>query len=784
MGLWQYKNYITPKFILPKSIRITTGFSMASDKKESKKAKDLPAKKGDVRSKKKEEKPKAEGPIKVEVMKKDTPGIKKKTDLGASADELYATRGKGPVAPLEKKGPPLLCPDCGHELKDGSKKCPNCGLALGDGEEIVCAVCGGLIDPGSEVCPLCGTRLSMATDEAKAHLAVPDANIPIEDISHHHHELRKDKERPEVTVSPEELAPKAIIGKGPKGAKVAPKGKKGKVAPRRAPPRKRGLLESPAVIPIFIVILLVAAVLIVELIPRAQMTVDGKFDDWSPVTMHSDEAQAGMAAGTQIVHYAVKLQGSDVFLYMQSNGDMFPGGNDKPSYAVVFIDTDRNVTTGYNVQSLGAERMLTVKGWDGSVKETKLYSFDPSAGQLDWKGFKETSTFKATASGSELELVKDLTALGLTKDSKPAIRFALLPSSGPIHMSDAPVGLQPGGMAVTQNIRAPTAPVAPGTMGQVFMTMKIDAKGKDDTLQKVTFTRTGQGPLGDVQLVTLWSSDTRIASGKLQDVPGTNLEQITFQPKLLVTTGHPAVLTLKMDLWDKASGGTLGAMILSTANITFAHSPSAIMTVQEGDLTCYINRTPSVPVVDGVFGDWNAVNSDEHLLPGGNPRTDLDLKVLRDIVESSGRIKVELEVTGDILQGSPTPGLSAMNGTCTVGPACPGTGESVAMVLIDIDNKTTTGKNEGIMGADYAVIVHGKYGNIEQASLGIYSYDPGKDSWELVTAQGVSAHNDQHRMEIGLDLTKTAIQPGAHVNYMIELKDALNYGTMSPMIKA
>jgi hypothetical protein len=768
---------------------VCTVFLMASDNDVPKKSKDPSSKKDKVKGKKGQPKPK--DAVKVEVMKKDTPGIKKKKDsVGASIDELYGGTAKEKAGPeklpdKKKKGPPLLCPDCGHELKEGAKKCPSCGLELGEGEEIVCAVCGGLIDPDSEVCPLCGTRLSMATDEAKAHAAVPDAEIPIEDISHHHHDQMRDKERPTVNVSPEELKKKPT-----EGAKLPTKGKKGKKGKHkitttvvRGQPRRRGLLEGPAVVPIAIVITLLLMVVLVAFLPKAQITVDADFSDWSDVTMQKD-ALNGAPASSQITSYTVKVQGNDVYLYMKANGKMFPGESTTPSYAIVFIDTDRDDKTGYQVGSLGAERMLLVKGYDGAVKETKLYTFEPTANTLDWNGFKESGTFKAKASGSELELCKDLNSLGLNKNSRPSIRFFLRTTSGTVSMSEAPVGLQAGGISVTQYIKAPKTPVAPGTSGQVFMTLSILAKGHSDTLEKLTITRTGIGPVGDVSQVSLWSATSRVDTGKFEDVPGTHLESITMSPNLLVKSGTAVVLTVKMDVWSKASGETLGAEVMSSSQIVFAKSPVALNTVQDEELVTYINHTPAQPEVDGAFGDWNAANSKEQTFTAGGPRPAIDLKDLKSRVEGPGHLKLSLEVTGDFMQGAPFFGLDAVNGTCVSGPACPATGEAITIVYIDADNKTTTGKNLGSIGADYAVIVHGKYGHIEPGSLGFYDYDSGKDSWELISDKGVTAYNDQHRAEIELDITKTTITPpGSTYRYLVELKDASNFDTWSKVIQ-
>jgi hypothetical protein len=104
-------------------------------------------------------------------------------------------------------------------------------------------------------------------------------------------------------------------------------------------------------------------------------------------------------------------------------------------------------------------------------------------------------------------------------------------------------------------------------------------------------------------------------------------------------------------------------------------------------------------------------------------------------------------------------------------------------VYIDADNKTTTGKALGAIGADYAAIIHGKDGRVDMTSLGFYDYDSGKDSWELVSEKGVTAYVEMHKLEIEIDLTNSGLTPpGNDYRYLVELKDPANFCTWSSVI--
>lgn len=704
--------------------------------------------------------------------KKDRPYVGVTPDLlaGKPSEEKTPKDLATPEDEDEEEAAPLLCPDCGAEVPDGAKTCPECDVALAEGEEIVCAVCGSPIDESVGVCLICGTRFMSKEDAAK------ETEVPIEDFVHHR---RRDRKKAVVRMGKEpEKAER------PSKRKAVPKKRKRPRARVKRPPPKRPLVATPTLLAIIIIIIVLLIAIFAVMYPGLNdMDIDGNFDEWGQVVMHKDIPQTDIPENVNIVEYAVQTQDEELFLYLKTKGEMFPKDAAQPSYVNVFIDSDSNPDTGYMVNSIGAEHRIEVKGWTDSVRSAKYFTFSPSGDANDWNAFVETGNIQAASSGNELEISKSLSAFGLDTDSKPSILFTIKTSDGDMDITEAPVGTRPGGISVTQYIKAPSTPVAPGTGGQVFMNIKVEAKGVDDTFRSMTLSRLGTGTPGDISSITLWSSDMRVDDGKFEDLPRSEFQQVHLEPNLIVKVGTPVILTLKMDVWDMVQSPTVGAMIFSTNDVVFKRSPVALHTIQEEALISYINKAPAQPTVDGAWGDWNSANSNEAGFLGGSSNPDITFKEIRSAVVEDGHIKMTIEVTGQILSGSPIPDYQAPVESCGPDPKCPNTGEDVLIVYLDADSNSTTGVAVGSMGAEYAVIIQGKYGMISPDSLGFYDYDAGKGIWEKLSSTGIWAFTEEHRIEVEIDLAQSGLQSmGDDHRYMVELRDSLNDNSMSSLL--
>jgi class 3 adenylate cyclase/tetratricopeptide (TPR) repeat protein len=68
----------------------------------------------------------------------------------------------------------MVCPDCGHENREGRKFCGNCGRALA----LLCPACGAANEPGERFCGECGAELGSAAPVLEARPPAPARDAP------------------------------------------------------------------------------------------------------------------------------------------------------------------------------------------------------------------------------------------------------------------------------------------------------------------------------------------------------------------------------------------------------------------------------------------------------------------------------------------------------------------------------------------------------------------------------------------------------------------------------
>ena len=134
--------------------------------------------------------------------------------------------------------------------------------------------------------------------------------------------------------------------------------------------------------------------------PQTKIVIDGAFDDWNSVATHPDPAD--MTANSNIDLRDVKLNNdaSNVFFYFRVDGKVMmgtnspralvrptsgpggPGGPQPPlpvvygaDVAYIFIDTDHDATTGYSVETIGADYLLEIMGVGGSIDRGQYEKF-------------------------------------------------------------------------------------------------------------------------------------------------------------------------------------------------------------------------------------------------------------------------------------------------------------------------------------------------------------------------------------------------------------------------
>jgi len=169
-----------------------------------------------------------------------------------------------------------------------------------------------------------------------------------------------------------------------------------------------------------------------------EIVIDGAFGDWADVdrTVDTDETPVANPAVDLVEQAAVNTDDTTYF-YLQVEGDQIlngiaipaaeakskpgtGGGSSIPTEPqgpvdipeltgedaiYIFIDTDGDETTGYEVYDIGADVMVELKGLMGDITRADKQAFTGET-QTEWK-WSSLSGVDAAATGSELELAVD-----------------------------------------------------------------------------------------------------------------------------------------------------------------------------------------------------------------------------------------------------------------------------------------------------------------------------------------------------------------------------------------
>ena len=95
--------------------------------------------------------------------------------------------------------------------------------------------------------------------------------------------------------------------------------------------------------------------------------VDGDFGEWTGLPSYSMSVVDDEPL-TAIEGWSVAVDGTEVFLYVSAQGDIFPSATVESIF--LFIDSDGDPSSGYVAGSLGADHMIEFDGWNGTVQSS------------------------------------------------------------------------------------------------------------------------------------------------------------------------------------------------------------------------------------------------------------------------------------------------------------------------------------------------------------------------------------------------------------------------------
>jgi hypothetical protein len=630
------------------------------------------------------------------------------------------------------------CPLCALDLKGSESKCPRCGVPLASfaaAEEMLeCPVCNELAPVGSSACPNCGVLFGSEPEPPSISTALP-ALVPPPPAKP---EPLPQRPMPEIIPATPAPSPSrqglvngrgAVNGTGMVNGTGIINGTRGGRAQARS--RQRSFMTRWQFLAIMVAIVVIVPTFIYLSYSRegSAFLVDGDFREWSKVDTFSTLDKSGTAS-IDIDEWAVSLQDEGLFMYLRTEGDMMTSSDVDSFY--LFVDADNSRSTGYDVSGIGADCMLQIDGWNGSVQSTAVSQFPSDGDSLNWNDWDSRGSMSVSAAGNQLEGLANL-PVSVTSES----RFLLISQNSMEQNSLSYAVPAEGGLLVIAQERGAaigTDGTVPQSPGIAILRLRVTCDGADGTINSIS------GGLSNASL-------------------SSPIESIDLY------VGVEEIIDVMVDTSAAAEGSSVFADIaLAAIDSSFAD----VQIIGDG-VAAYVGSAPSTIVIDGAFGDWiGRTTVDPDPVPNENPNIDIaSVGAANDSIASYFYVSA----VGGMCVGSFIPALKQVPaGGGGGGPYNPHrqTGEDILNIYIDSDMSSGTGYpvslSSKLIGADQKIEIRGLYGQVVSRSLMAYS----GSAWG--TGSGtILAENDNQRLEVSVP--SSSLGGASSIEYIIETTD-------------
>ncbi len=508
-------------------------------------------------------------------------------------------------------------------------------------------------------------------------------------------------------------------------------------------------------IPLVVVALLILPLFFLfgEAPPRYAIQIDGQFGDWVGVSKIPAVSPPALNPDIDIMRVAVKDNVDFLSFYLDVRGNVLAGGpvgQQTTNAFYAFIDTDRSRSTGYQVQGIGADRMISINTWGGQIVSTALKQFDSSHGSRNWNGWVNIGSLDAAASGNRMEFQVPWMDIAVPH-GYVEVAFASQSWDGQSDAANVVVTDAEPFLYVTQAIAAPSVIASSATDLSRFTLQAVDG-GVTVTGLNVTFEGTfSASSVSAVDLVD--ESGTTLAEGPIGKTVHFDL------PSFVVAKNQSRTLIARLKV-SGMDGSTIGALILNVDDVAVSSGGVAFSTpVTKPKSLAYIGSMPTGPRVDGAFGEWQNITSS----PSGNvqPVWDRDIDLLGyEFMGAANDTFFMAQAAGTFLNGTMIPALNPIysppstNGTGNASSSPPSVppplnGTDYLRIYLDTDGSASTGYRIGGIGADYLLEVAGKDGLIlSSVAMRFHGLNPYQWNWTSLGA--APAAKDQSRIEAAL----------------------------------
>ena len=530
-----------------------------------------------------------------------------------------------------------------------------------------------------------------------------------------------------------------------------------------------------AIVLVLVAIVMITPFLLIFSMPESTIKIDGYFFDWERAG-YFQEMKATAASDVDIREYSTVVGQDIIYGYISTTDNMFSRDNGEPSALYGFFDMDNDLSTGYVIDGIGADKMVEIIGWNGTMKSATVSDFLVGFDRTDFCGFAFRVPIDAIPADNRIEF-----SFHMSGTQNPATLFMSKDVQGQEDESQFTVRFGEPALRVTAELVMPD--VIPVDSRELVMDLGFESARGNFTIAGLTFEKLGT------------ASQYRISAfDGLQVMGYSNGAELTFEPALEIKEGYGRKLSIYVEMDGGEISSSFG-LSLNATGIDTITGPATVDEIQVSNKVAYVSEVPHSVVIDGAFADWRygyimTDNANDVRLADGSlindPSIDitgygmyLDQKDVAMFLSVADRICNGTSIPKNITIPVPTQGLPNPAGQELIGA-------DIAGAMLDTDLDPSTGANfSDTLGADYLVFISGKKGRIIQSELYAWDSSQGNATWVFV--ERVRSAIDSKRMELAFNfsaLSMSDLDVAAVSFFMTDWKQATDFsdGTL-PLAK-
>lgn len=437
--------------------------------------------------------------------------------------------------------------------------------------------------------------------------------------------------------------------------------------------RKRGSSRGRVrdIIIVSVIILSLIATLFLLYLPgeaEQGIVIDGSFSDWSNAPKNL-KSSAGTNPDIDITEYSIDLTRGKISFYLRVRGTMLAGqqfesadGTIKLDTVRIFIDSDADASSGYNIFGIGSDHMVEIYGCNNRVVESTLsvynpdddnpdYAYNADVRKMDWNAWTQVGSVRASVSEDSLEAQLYSYSLGL-KNGEVRVLYHTTGHDGAEDRAESIVSTSSPSIYVYQESADKYAYTIQPSQEAPILKMKIKAFSSDLTVTGITLRVQGTADLKKAGMFRAASPSGAAFSGYVSGDGTVTL--LSSSGGLAVAKNTVLTLDIYADLSGMSpqeNGKSFGARITSVTT-----SEKTVLLL-DSDTTNIIKSVyqPGLGIaVDGAFGDWSAGRMLKNDTIGDCLIPSVDI-VQYGATRESGAFYFYLKTSGDILSGDVVP---------------------------------------------------------------------------------------------------------------------------------